>query len=461
MEESDAKGERGDHFFGLRQVVEFAKTIFDSILKRFRALQITNASAKIVPPCIWKMTRLKSLSLEGNRITEISPSVQNLKVLRILNLRGNELQKLPGSIGKMAQLEVLNVGGNQLQSLPEEIFMLRNLRVLDVSSNELAILPKGLQELSDLKEVYLNNNINLEEIPVCFLFRCKDISSYRVQRSIAKALNKNYLCDENHSVSILLCVDAFKRITFLAWKDGFEIFEAQFGSINLSFQAPFMVKRVDSRSSTPIKCSINPDLSIQFDKKNASKMFGEWFSGDKLKLCAKSVGIAIKFKGFFKRIEEEKRPDHQWGILKTATSIMRREGIPQECLKGYVECMHKIIEYKAESLMGGEASTDVKTGNATVRRAEMAKGDVLETFFAYWDLICLRQNEFFRESFGSKSSRWKSDPTIEQLATFSIRFEGTLTAPPEKRLTEVRRHRDLNFLVISNIRSTKKKASLN
>jgi len=62
----------------------------------------------------------------------------------------------------------------------------------------------------------------------------------------------------------------------------------------------------------------------------------------------------------------------------------------------------------------------------------MAKGDVLETFFAYWDLICLRQNEFFRESFGSKSSRWKSDPTIEQLATFSIRFEGTLTAPPEK-----------------------------
>mmetsp|Transcript_16535 Transcript_16535/g.26395 ORF Transcript_16535/g.26395 Transcript_16535/m.26395 type:complete len:314 (+) Transcript_16535:137-1078(+) len=204
MEESDAKGERGDHFFGLRQVVEFAKTIFDSILKRFRALQITNASAKIVPPCIWKMTRLKSLSLEGNRITEISPSVQNLKVLRILNLRGNELQKLPGSIGKMAQLEVLNVGGNQLQSLPEEIFMLRNLRVLDVSSNELATLPKGLQELSDLKEVYLNNNINLEEIPVCFLFRCKDISSYRVQRSIAKALNKNYLCDENHSVSILL-----------------------------------------------------------------------------------------------------------------------------------------------------------------------------------------------------------------------------------------------------------------
>mmetsp|Transcript_16536 Transcript_16536/g.26401 ORF Transcript_16536/g.26401 Transcript_16536/m.26401 type:complete len:245 (+) Transcript_16536:1324-2058(+) len=149
-------------------------------------------------------------------------------------------------------------------------------------------------------------------------------------------------------------------------------------------------------------------------------------------IFAKAVGIAIKFKGFFKRIEEEKRPDHQWGILKTATSIMRREGIPQECLKGYVECMHKIIEYKAESLMGGEASTDVKTGNATVRRAEMAKGDVLETFFAYWDLICLRQNEFFRESFGSKSSRWKSDPTIEQLATFSIRFEGTLTAPPEK-----------------------------
>jgi len=76
-------------------------------------------------------------------------------------------------------------------------------------------------------------------------------------------------------------------------------------------------------------------------------------------IFAKAVGIAIKFKGFFKRIEEEKRPDHQWGILKTATSIMRREGIPQECLKGYVECMHKIIEYKAESLMGGEASTDV------------------------------------------------------------------------------------------------------
>mmetsp|Transcript_23350 Transcript_23350/g.32654 ORF Transcript_23350/g.32654 Transcript_23350/m.32654 type:complete len:127 (+) Transcript_23350:131-511(+) len=52
--------------------------------------------------------------------------------------------------------------------------------------------------------------------------------------------------------------------------------------------------------------------------------------------------------------------------------------------------------------------------------------DVLEVFFAYWDLICLREKELFRDSCDPISSRWKS-PTIEQLAVFCMRFEDTLS----------------------------------
>jgi adenylate cyclase len=81
---------------------------------------------------------LRTLNLSFNDLYEIPPDGLCHQHLYELYLSGNQLASLPADdIEKLSYLRVLAVNGNKLQTLPAEIGKLRKLLVLDVGNNVL------------------------------------------------------------------------------------------------------------------------------------------------------------------------------------------------------------------------------------------------------------------------------------------------------------------------------------
>ncbi|OUM67170.1 carbohydrate-binding module family 18 protein, partial [Piromyces sp. E2] len=92
---------------------------------------------KEIPEFIYSLTSLKRLYLESQKITDIPDSLSKLENLD--NFRENEINKFPSVLSKLKSLEYINLEENNIYS----------------------VIPKELNELPKLKEIYLNNNINI------------------------------------------------------------------------------------------------------------------------------------------------------------------------------------------------------------------------------------------------------------------------------------------------------------
>ena len=100
----------------------------------------------------------------ADTLTEIPPEVFDLKQLESLSLRANDLTELPAKIGNLANLKRLDLRNNRLQILPESFGKLTNLTTLIINDNQLVYLPSCLGNLSNLGELYASDN-QLEQIP--------------------------------------------------------------------------------------------------------------------------------------------------------------------------------------------------------------------------------------------------------------------------------------------------------
>lgn len=159
---------------------------------------------KTVPPGIRQMTRLRTLDLSDNRLTnlptwldelehlqtlilsgntglptelfipliptlqtlelcamewtQLPTSVYRLSSLKSLDISNNGIEKLGVELGRLTQLKHLNASGNALKRLPKTIGQLSQLRSLDLGHNQLTQLPNTLGQCQQLDHLDLSNN---------------------------------------------------------------------------------------------------------------------------------------------------------------------------------------------------------------------------------------------------------------------------------------------------------------
>jgi hypothetical protein len=111
-----------------------------------------------------KLEALKSLCLDGNRLTELPPEICQLGALEELYLQENQLTALPESFGQLQALQELDLQRNLLTALPDSLGQLGALKRLYLSGNQLTALPESFGQLGALKSLCLDGN-RLTELP--------------------------------------------------------------------------------------------------------------------------------------------------------------------------------------------------------------------------------------------------------------------------------------------------------
>ncbi|KAL8265402.1 hypothetical protein R6Q59_023532 [Mikania micrantha] len=118
-------------------------------------------SGSIPDNTIGKLTKLQSLDLSNNHITDLPSDFWSLGSLKTLNLSSNKISmNLPSNIGNFGSLEKLDLSFNNFfGSLPDSISSLNNLQVLNLSRNGFdSIVPLGITSCHSLTSVDLSWN---------------------------------------------------------------------------------------------------------------------------------------------------------------------------------------------------------------------------------------------------------------------------------------------------------------
>ncbi len=110
-------------------------------------------------------TSLEVLHLRNNNMISIHEHVGRISTLKELVLDDNKLEELPESFTSLRNLETLKVSNNRLKALPEEIGRMRMLVNIFADNNKIAVIPSSMCKLSKLKFLHLSNN-KISEIPV-------------------------------------------------------------------------------------------------------------------------------------------------------------------------------------------------------------------------------------------------------------------------------------------------------
>jgi Leucine-rich repeat (LRR) protein len=118
---------------------------------------------------IWsQFTNLQYLSFKNDHLKEIPEGVGFLKSLKVLDLSGNDFEVLPSTFGNLTNLEELFLNDDKYLKLEKNIPVLStlpNLKSLHIENDRLKSLPKDIYKLSHLESLYLNNN-QFKQIPI-------------------------------------------------------------------------------------------------------------------------------------------------------------------------------------------------------------------------------------------------------------------------------------------------------
>jgi hypothetical protein len=118
-------------------------------LQEFEA---TGAALEALPESILKLTNLKKLILNRNKLTALPESISRLSCLQSLRVAGNQLSELPSSIGNLKSLKDLSISNNKsIEELPPAIGDLECLEMLDCSVTGLKELPSTIGNLRSLR----------------------------------------------------------------------------------------------------------------------------------------------------------------------------------------------------------------------------------------------------------------------------------------------------------------------
>ena len=124
-------------------------------LEKVTELHLSNNLLAEVPKELEKLTQLKYLHLDKNKLTNVK-GLEKLTQLKTLNLRSNRLTEVPKELEKLTQLTSLELGVNQLTSL-KGLENLTQLKTLSLKFSQLADV-KGLVKLDQLEVLDLSYN---------------------------------------------------------------------------------------------------------------------------------------------------------------------------------------------------------------------------------------------------------------------------------------------------------------
>lgn len=131
-----------------------------SSLTGLRTLLLDGNKLTKFPKPLLSMTGLTYLSLADNGIKSLPDNIEALSSLVNLDLSGNKLSKLPEHIGLLSNLQYLNLSGNTFrESPPKEIFLLPELHTLDLSDNVLNSIPGDVAKMPTLTVISVEGNI--------------------------------------------------------------------------------------------------------------------------------------------------------------------------------------------------------------------------------------------------------------------------------------------------------------
>jgi hypothetical protein len=128
-------------------------------LTNLKTLLLDGNKLTKVPTSVLAMTGLTYLSLAGNQIKTIPDNISALAALVNLDLSGNALTTLPANIGTLQNLQYLNLSDNNFRDATREIFLLPALTTLDLSGNVLDSLPDDAAKMPELQALDVEGNI--------------------------------------------------------------------------------------------------------------------------------------------------------------------------------------------------------------------------------------------------------------------------------------------------------------
>ncbi|MBD2753880.1 leucine-rich repeat domain-containing protein [Spirosoma validum] len=104
------------------------------------------------------LRRLNDLNLYNTGLTQLPKAIGKLKHVKVLDLYYNKFTELPRQLGRMKRLEQLAIAHNNINELPTSLSKLRQLQVLFAHHNRLSQLPAELGRLKKLRVLDLGYN---------------------------------------------------------------------------------------------------------------------------------------------------------------------------------------------------------------------------------------------------------------------------------------------------------------
>ena len=135
-------------------------------LSKLGELHLRGTALAEVPPELWRLKALRSLSLPET-VRSLPPGIAALSSLDTLYLSAKALLSIAGELPAMAALESIRVAqGKERWSLPETIGRLPRLKSLQLAFTGLTALPASLADLPGLEELDVAGNPieSLEEL---------------------------------------------------------------------------------------------------------------------------------------------------------------------------------------------------------------------------------------------------------------------------------------------------------
>ena len=122
-----------------------------------KELYLSNSKFRKIPEIIYKLPKLKALTLAETEIKNFS-GLEKLINLTHLDLRDNQLTKIPAQIFELTNLTSINLCVNKITKIPDEIIRLKNIRQLILCYNQVTDISLNISKLDKLSELDIDHN---------------------------------------------------------------------------------------------------------------------------------------------------------------------------------------------------------------------------------------------------------------------------------------------------------------